>query len=413
MGLFRLGWRRRPVLRALRRRRQLRAGLVQLSYVAVALALGLAAPHVRGGPEVPSDRIVGMLVAISGGFITLIGIVFSLLFLVIQFGATIHTPRLTLFRDSPLVWHAFGLFVGVFVFGATAALAIGRETQVSVLVPLFSMLLVIVSLGVIRRLQLNAYRSVQLAPILHDVAHRGRAVLDALYAESIAGTAEATREQAVDRAELPDVTDYVYWPAPSGVLRQVDLPGLVRCAATIDGVLELTVTVGDVVWENDVVLVARGARVQLDTRAVRKLVEVGLERSLNQDLLLAFRLLVDIGLRALSPAVNDPATAIQALDSIEDLLRALARRRLDVGSVYDAEGTLRVVVKLPTWETYVAEALDELTDAAAQNSSVTRRIHRLLTDVATIAPPSRQAALAPRLRTIAERLDESVVSSRP
>ena len=75
----------------------------------------------------------------------------------------------------------------------------------------------------------------------------------------------------------------------------------------------------------------------------------GQERTFGQDPLFAFRLLADIGMRALSPAVNDPATAVQVLDTTESLLRVLVSRDLDVAQVTDNTGTVRVVLVLPSW----------------------------------------------------------------
>ncbi len=60
-----------------------------------------------------------MLVAVGAGFVPFIGIIYSMLFLVVQFGSTMYTPRLNLFRDSPIVWHGFSFFTAVIVFALT------------------------------------------------------------------------------------------------------------------------------------------------------------------------------------------------------------------------------------------------------------------------------------------------------
>ena len=76
-------------------------------------------------------------------------------------------------------------------------------------------------------------------------------------------------------------------------------------------------------------------------------------RTFEQDPKYAIRLLVDIAIRALSPAINDPTTAVQALDQIEDLLRRLSRRQLEAGYVRDGTGAVRVVVPVPQWQDYL------------------------------------------------------------
>ena len=86
--------------------------------------------------------------------------------------------------------------------------------------------------------------------------------------------------------------------------------------------------------------------------AVLAAVVTGPERSFDQDPLLALRLLSDIGLRALSPAINDPATAVQVLDCLEGLLAPLAARSATAGQVADADGVIRVMLNLPHWDDF-------------------------------------------------------------
>src|SRR5579884_3458107 len=76
---------------------------------------------------------------------------------------------------------------------------------------------------------------------------------------------------------------------------------------------------------------------------------VGEERTFEQDPAFALRVLADIALRAVAPAVNDPTTAVQALDAMDDLLRALATRDLDIMHVRAPDGAIRVSLVLPTW----------------------------------------------------------------
>jgi len=123
---------------------------------------------------------------------------------------------------------------------------------------------------------------------------------------------------------------------------------------------------------------------------------VGEERTFEQDPAFALRLLADIALRALSPAANDPTTAVEALDAMDGLLRALATRELSVEPVAGRDGTIRVRLVLPTWEDYVAVALDEIIALPALSPNVPGRILRLLEELAVIVPPSTRSALEAR-----------------
>ena len=128
----------------------------------------------------------------------------------------------------------------------------------------------------------------------------------------------------------------------------------------------------------------------------------GPERTFDQDPLFAFRLLADIAMRALSPAVNDPATAVQVLDTIESLLQALVSRDLDVADVTDDTGTVRVVLALPSWDDYLRTGLDDLIESAAQSPMVLLRARVLLTTLLDAAPQARQPPITRRLQRAAQ-----------
>ena len=114
----------------------MRAGLVQLLGAAAGLGLGLLLPRVTTETTVASTRVTETLVAVGFGILGLVGIIFTLLFLVVQWAFGSLSPRLNLFRDDPIVWRTFGFAIGVFVFSVTAALAVGNDPRVSVIVPL-------------------------------------------------------------------------------------------------------------------------------------------------------------------------------------------------------------------------------------------------------------------------------------
>ena len=162
-------------------RRRLRAGLVQLLFAVVGLGLGLLLPQITVAPTVASSRVTETLIGVGFGVLGLVSIIFSLLFLVVQWAFSSLSPRLNLFRDDPIVWRTFGLAVGVFVFSVTAALVIGNDAEVSVIVPAAEVVGVLAALALIRSLQVKAFASIQLAPTLSAIAAQGRGILDDLY----------------------------------------------------------------------------------------------------------------------------------------------------------------------------------------------------------------------------------------
>ena len=375
---------------ALRRRRRLRTGLVQGMYTFGSVGLGLLIPQISVG-AIESRRATEMLVAVAAAFVPFIGIVYSLLFLVVQFGTTTFTPRLNLFRDSPIVWHGFSFFTGVIVFSFTAALAIAKDEQTTLLVPIAVMVAVFVAIGVFRQLQTTAFKSIQLASTLAAVARRGREVVDGMYPDAI-GAGSAPDRGTAGPASGRDVL----WPSRGATLQVIDVRRLVRAAERTGGVIEVCVSPGEVIPEHGRVAVIHGGDESTEHEAIRAL-HVGIERTFDQDPGLALRVLADIALRSLSPAINDPTTAVQALDHVDDLLRMMMRRDLDIGTVSAGDGQTLVLLRLPTWEDYVGVALDETIAMSAASLQVRPRVDRLLTELVAIAPPGRREPLQARL----------------
>lgn len=387
----RLADRRRQLrlVQGLRRRRSLRAGLVQLFYIAVGVGLGLLVPTLDVGAQMPSGEAAAMLAGATAGVLALTGIVFALLFLVVQFAATAQSPRLHLFRDNPIVWHALGLSVGIIVYATTCVVVAASDPTTTVLVPLSVMAFVVLAVVLSRRLQLDALRSVQLAPALDQVTTRTRDVIDRLYAAPFPQPAQPDLEPPADSVEIR-------WPGAQRVLQQIDLPGLVRLAEQSDATIRLRLMPGDLVREHAVVLEIWRTGGDPDPQQFLKCLELGLDRNFAQDPMFGFRLLNDIALRAMSTAINDPATAVQVIDAIESLLRVLVVRHLDVGVVVDETGSPRVLFDGPAWEDFLTAGVDEITFMPS-HPIVKRRVLAMLDEILAIAPAQRQAAVSRRI----------------
>ena len=123
----------------------------------------------------------------------------------------------------------------------------------------------------------------------------------------------------------------------------IDLQTLVTLARQHDGVIEFMPQVGDFVATDEPLFVLYGGAAAITDEALRATVAFGPERTLEQDPMFAFRILVDIGLKALSPAINDPTTAVLAIDQVQRLLRVLGRRHLRPDVMLDTAGRPRVI----------------------------------------------------------------------
>jgi uncharacterized membrane protein len=278
------------------------------------------------------------------------------------------------------------------VYSFTASLVIGRSEYTSGIVPAIAFVAVLVSLVVYRRLQMAAFKSIQLASTLAGVASRGREVIDGLYTR-----AGGPRDQ-VDEGDLVNVGvraaedgHEIRWPGHAATLQVIDVPRVLGAAERAKSTVVFRVGAGDALAEGAVIAVASGEADPELAQHVLHALTVGDERTFEQD-----------------PALplNDPTTAVQALDAADSILRALATRDLDIGRAAGRDGTVSVSLVLPTWKDYVAVTLDDITSLERLAPSVTRRIRRLLDDLAAIVASDRRPELEIyRLRVADQQYD--------
>ncbi len=371
-------------------KRQLSAWGIPALYAGVALAAALTFPEheTRIFPGLSSALSVSAATAIfssiASGMIALTGIVFSLTFVMVQFSATAYSPRLVLWiaRD-PVISHALGIFTATFLY-AIAALA-GVDRGGSGRVPLLSTWVVVVlllaSVGMFIAL-IHRIGLLQINRMLVFTGDQGRKVInDSLSAvEFRLGGYRDRRIHA-----LPRTQTLVHDGAPRSV-QAIDAAALVNLANESGGVIEVLAAVGDTVLKSMPLLQVIGHVRSIDERNLRKCIELGEERTFEQDPKYALRLLVDIAIKALSPAINDPTTAVQALDQIEDLLMRLGQRQLEIGAYRDSDGILRLVAPFPTWDDFLRLAFDEILYCGATSVQVMRRMNALVTDLALAVP---------------------------
>ena len=182
-----------------------------------------------------------------------------------------------------------------------------------------------------------------------------------------------------------------------GAVLAFDVEGLVSLAVRADCVIEMAPQVGDFVAIGDPLFRVYGQGPPLSTAALRNSIAVGQERTLEQDPALAFRIMVDIANKGLSPAINDPTTAVLAIDQIHHLLRNVGGRYLDDDRVRDASGKTRLVYRTPAWEDFVRLAVTEIRQYGGESIQIARRLKAMLEDLIRTLPAERTALLRQEL----------------
>ena len=137
-------------------------------------------------------------------------------------------------------------------------------------------------------------------------------------------------ERTRAHVQLPAAVREIMHVGRSKILLAVDLTSLIEEARRRDGVIEVVPEIGDFVATDEPLFRLYAGAEAIDDDRLRAALAFGDERTMEQDPVFAFRILVDIGLKALSPAINDPTTAVLAIDQVHRLLRVAGKRRLQM-----------------------------------------------------------------------------------
>ena len=339
------------------------------------------------------DGARALLGTLAGSMLTFIVFVLSATLIVVQLASGQLTPRIiALVLASPGVKITLGTLT--FTYTYTLAALARVENQVSDLHVSVAVLLNLACLVVFFRFvqQLSVgLRPVSLMLLVADHAQR---VIEQVYPlpydpkEAEAGTTGGL---------APASARVVEFAGRSGVVMAFGAEHIVRLAREADAVIELLPQVGDSITCGDPLFrVFCGPRAVSES-ALRGCVAVGTERTLEQDPRFAFRILVDIANKALSPAINDPTTAVLALDRIDNLLSYLGHRRLDEGIARDQEGSLRLLYGTPDWPDYVTLAVIEIRQFGEGSLQVVRRMKAMLEHLIAALPESRHPPLQQEL----------------
>jgi uncharacterized membrane protein len=282
------------------------------------------------------------------------------------------------FTRDRVLFHSLGAFIATFVYALFTLAWVDRGGSGAV--PLLSSVLVAVmlifSMLLFSRL-VQRLSDLQITNVLHLTGDKGREVIGDMFGR-LDGTGIAMRVPREGTAQLGAPTQTLRYSGEPRTIAKLDIDALVRQAQRAQGVIVLACAVGDTLVEGTLLLQVHDAKYQLPKKGLMRAVHVDRERTFEQDPKYPIRLLVDIVIKALSPAINDPTTAVQTIDQLEDLLRRLGGYELDVGSASDADGVVRLIFPMPTWEDYLALAFDEIRQYGVTSVQVMRRLRSAL-----------------------------------
>jgi YD repeat-containing protein len=379
---------------------------VALSYAMLRLDQTVSVPAWKievilfpGGPE--GARLV--LSTIAGSTITVAGVIFSITIAALAMAGAQFGPRLLRsFVADKGNQVTLGTFVGTFIYCLLVSRTV-EEDNAARFVPAISVtvaiLLALASFGVLIYFFHHASSSIQAEQVVDTIYRELLAEIDRTFPEE--GEPGGT-PAAPPTAPKFDAGVAVLSHA-SGYLRAVDGEGLLALAAARDLVIRLEYRPGDFVFERTplAVVVGRGEIDEYVHKHVRDALILGTYRSLEQDVEFPIQQLVDMALRALSAALNDPYTAVNCIDRLGAGICHLNARGAPTRYRYDGEGNLRVILDVPTYEGMLDAAFNQIRQSATHAISVTIR---LLEALQAIAVTTRSAQQRQAVRQHAEMI---------
>lgn len=413
----------RALLRLSGVREYLRSSLWLLPavFVVASLALGTVLAHLQPSagtalePFVFAGTAAGardLLAALAGAMITVTGLTFSLTVVALQMAAGQYSPRvLRGFLADRGVQVVLGWLIGTFAYCVAVLRVIrestdGAEEVLSDVAVTAGVVLTLGALGMLVYFLHHITRSLRVETILREIAEDTAAAVDAAFPEPL--------DEADAMPSIPEAGTHGHRVRArrSGYLQAVERHGLIANARERDLVVRLRpavgshVTVGTTlgwVWTRDGTPLADADDTDLD-RLVHDRVQLGPERTMRQDVAFGVRQLVDIAVKALSPGMNDPSTAVEALAQLSTVACRLATRRLGSVVAADDDGRIRLVLPRPDFPDYLHLLVDQTMRYGGAEPAVVLALLGALEDVAehVEAHPERVQAIADQVERVLE-----------
>lgn len=340
----------------------------------------------REGAIAAADYVIAATIAF-------IVFTFSSLLVAIQVASAQLTPRIiatTLLRDRTIRWT-----IALFSFEMMLALSVKIRVD-TMPISLVSLMALLGFLSVMMFLYLIDYAARFLRPIniVWRVSEAGLKVIEDVYPQQLLPSYQPP--STVQKLGPPDRT--ILHRGTSAIVIAVNLQALLVAARRSNCIIEFVPRVGDFVGRGDRLFVLYGgSAVDIDEGALRGQVAFGRERTIEQDTTFAFRVIVDIAIKALSKAINDPTTAVLAIDQLQRLLRTVGARVLHEERIIDNDGQLRLILRTPNWPDFVHLSCREIRHYGSESVQVARRLRAMIENVMQSLPEVRQPVLQQEL----------------
>ncbi len=346
--------------------------------------------------DIRTDAARAVMGSMSSSLFTLVVFVSSAVLVAVQLTSAQLTPRIIAFIYRNLV-RKISLTFFVFTFTFSTAVMVRIQDSVPLLTVYVAAYGFMLSIGLFVFMIDYVGKGLKPSVALRGVAVEGREVIRRIYPRNFI----ASRGVPPDNFDSPEMQPTrIIANRIDGVLLGFDMEGLAALAERSDCLINLVPQVGDFVAREDPLFRVYHGGEGLNEEDLLKSVAFGLERTMEQDPTFVFRIIVDVASKGLSPGINDPTTAVHAVDQLHHLLRDVGNRRMDEGIVRNAQGRLRLVYRTPNWEDFVQLAVTEIRHYGRESIQIARRLRAMLENLIQTLPEERAPLLQQELNLL-------------
>lgn len=343
----------------------------------------LYVPHVLLTTVDLAQTILGGL---SAALLTMTTFTFSTIMVVLTTYSSQFSPRtLKNFVRDPMVWRVLGVFMGGFIYTTLSLLfmqeSIAGESVISSLIGiLYAMVCLIFFALFIHHIAQN----IQVNTLIHKLAVEGQEAVKCY--EEFLKRKDLTLETEGNWT-IQGMANLITAPE-DGYIQLFDIEQMKATALKYDGQIELNACIGDFVHQNTPVATLYADKIvdMADEVNGDKLFVVGRERDTRQDPVYAIQKMVEVSLRAISPGINDPNTAIHNIHQLGRLLGTYSQLPKTAFLFMDSEGNRRVKMNIHRFDEVLYRTFHQLFHYGKSDISILAAITDSLTRAAELAP---------------------------
>jgi uncharacterized membrane protein len=327
-----------------------------------------------------------ILSSIATSVMTVVAIVFSILLMTLTLASIQFSPRIIItFVNDRITQHTLGIYLGTFLY-CIAALPAARTnpTPFSPVLTLFgAMLLSVACVAWLLFFISHISRSISVNYIVDRIARETERMIDTTMPEP-----RKPGSLSTTFIDEPNKWDARVLGVVSGYVRTIDVSQLIAIAKTNRLSVHVLRRVGHFVPAGVPLLSISKANRLTDELGndLRQAFDFGPTRTLEQDIEFGILQIVDIALKAISPAVNDPSTAISCVDQLSSILIMYAAKEEPHTHFYDPPGVLRVIIPYLGFERLAKSAFEQIRSYARTDVAVSLRLMRAFTDITITLP---------------------------